>query len=208
MSLANHFYSASLSIYIYVQSHYLHVIRINRHYQSICLFVTETNYSNRGVKNFKNLTTFLFDRWLSKYTSRSKLTGKTANRNMQFAGTTLTKYIFYIYMHHTHLWSWFFFFITGSFSLRYNFQRIDLWTEQSLSSHALLKRKTRWNVLISYPTDIYVLSHLHHADACRNWTKIIFASVLHYSVFLNKSLLSLSHCWWACTKQKLIYRLI
>lgn len=101
-----------------------------------------------------------------------------------------------------------FFFVTGSFSLRYNFQRIDLWTEQSLSSHALLKRKTRWNVLISYPTDIYVLSHLHHADACRNWTKIIFASVLHYSVFLNKSLLSLSHCWWACTKQKLIYRLI
>lgn len=63
MSLANHFYSDSLSIYIYVQSHYLHVIRINyRHYQSICLFVTETNYSNRGVKNFKNLTTFLFNR--------------------------------------------------------------------------------------------------------------------------------------------------
>lgn len=135
------------------------------------------------------------------------LQAKTANWNMQFAGTSLTKYIFYIYMYHTHLWSWFFF-ITGSFSLRYNFQRIDLWTEQSLSSHALLKRKTRWNVLISYPTDIYVLSHLHHADACRNWTKIIFASVLHYSVFLNKSLLSLSHCWWACTKQKLIYRLI
>lgn len=110
MSLANHFYSDSLSIYIYVQSHYLHVIRINLHYQSICLFVTETNYSNRGVKNFKNLTTFLFDRWLSKYTSRSKLTGKTANWNMQFAGTTLTKYIFYIYMYNTHLWSWFFFY--------------------------------------------------------------------------------------------------
>lgn len=115
----------------------------------------------------------------------------------------------YIWMYHLNLWR--FFFITGSLSFRYIFQWNPSFmnSTQSLSSQALLQRKTRWNVLISYPTDyIYVLSHLHHADACHNCTKIIFASALHYSVFKTKSISSLDGLRSTCTKQKSIYRII
>lgn len=119
----------------------------------------------------------------------------------------------YIWMYHLNLWR--FFFITGSLSFRYIFQWNPSFmnSTQSLSSQALLQRKTRWNVLISYPTDyIYVLSHLHHADACHNCTKIIFASALHYSVPYLKQKVFLLYAFdglrWTCTKQKSIYRII
>lgn len=125
------------SIYIYVQSHYLHVIRINRHYQSICLFVTETNYCNRGVKNFKI--------WLNFYLI-DDLANILVDRNLQARQlieicnllALLWQNIFFISICIIPIYEVGFFFVTGSFSLRYNFQRIDLWTEQSLSSHALL----------------------------------------------------------------------
>lgn len=113
----------------------------------------------------------------------------------------------YIWMYHLYLWR--FFFITGSLSFRYNFQWNPSFmnSTQSLSSQALLREKPDETSLF-HILHIYVLSHLHHADACHNHTNIIFASALHYSVFKTKSISSLDGLRSTCTKQKSIYRII